>query len=172
MNFIGYYAAPTICIRTRLAVRLASPSAFICMQRNEHCQTVAAKFRATVDRLSFVLAAICRNDKPCPCNARNRFTSASTREAAQAWLKALSLAPKTKSHIRSLMHIIFQCANRWELTDTNPIELVRVKGGSKRRLTAQKELMRHASIQTTMNVYGKAMQRASVKQIAKLCEGY
>jgi integrase len=52
--------------------------------------------------------------------------------AVEDWLKALSLAPKTKSHIRSLMHTIFQCANRWELTDTNPIELVRVRGGSKR----------------------------------------
>jgi integrase len=53
--------------------------------------------------------------------------------AVEDWLKALSFAPKTKSHIRSLMHMIFQCANRWELTDKNPIELVRVKGGSKRR---------------------------------------
>jgi integrase len=30
------------------------------------------------------------------------------------------------------MHTIFQCAQRWELVDRNPIKLVRVKGGSKR----------------------------------------
>jgi len=55
--------------------------------------------------------------------------------AVEDWLKSLSLAPKTKSHIRSLMHTIFQCARRWELVEKNPIELVRVRGGSKRLLT-------------------------------------
>jgi integrase len=30
------------------------------------------------------------------------------------------------------MHTIFQCAERWELMDKNPIKLVRVKGGTKR----------------------------------------
>jgi integrase len=52
--------------------------------------------------------------------------------ALEDWLKGLKLAPKTRSHIRSLMHTIFQCALRWELTDRNPVALVRVKGGSKR----------------------------------------
>ena len=33
------------------------------------------------------------------------------------------------------MHTIFQCAERWELTDKNPIKLVRVKGGTKRLKT-------------------------------------
>ncbi len=50
----------------------------------------------------------------------------------EAWLKGLSLAPKTRGHIRSLMHTIFQSAARWELIDKNPINLVRVKGGTKR----------------------------------------
>ena len=36
---------------------------------------------------------------------------------------------------RVLMHTIFQCAERWELTDKNPIKLVRVKGGTKRLKT-------------------------------------
>ena len=31
------------------------------------------------------------------------------------------------------MHTIFQCAERWELVEKNPIKLVRVKGGSKRQ---------------------------------------
>lgn len=48
------------------------------------------------------------------------------------WLKTLALAPKSKSHVRSLMHTLFQCAQRWELADKNPIELVRVRHGSKR----------------------------------------
>ena len=41
----------------------------------------------------------------------------------------------SKAHIRSLMHLIFECATRWELftEKRNPISLVRVKGGSKRR---------------------------------------
>ena len=52
--------------------------------------------------------------------------------AVEDWLNRLKLAPKTKSHIKQLMHVIFECAMRWELTDKNPISLVRVKGGSKR----------------------------------------
>lgn len=44
----------------------------------------------------------------------------------QAYLPALVTCATS-----CLMHMIFQCANRWELTDTNPIELVRVKDGSK-----------------------------------------
>jgi integrase len=55
--------------------------------------------------------------------------------AVEDWLKGLDLAPKTKSHVKSLMHAIFQCAERWELTEKNPIKLVRVKGGTKRLKT-------------------------------------
>jgi integrase len=55
--------------------------------------------------------------------------------AVEDWLKGLSLAPKTKSHIRGLMHTIFQCARRWELVEKNPIQFVRVRGGSKRLRT-------------------------------------
>lgn len=55
--------------------------------------------------------------------------------AVEDWLRSLTLAPKTKSHVRSLMHTIFQCAERWELIEKNPIKLVRVKGGTKRLKT-------------------------------------
>lgn len=55
--------------------------------------------------------------------------------AVEDWLKNLTLAPKTKSHVRSLMHTIFQCAERWELIDKNPIKLVRVRGGTRRLKT-------------------------------------
>jgi integrase len=53
--------------------------------------------------------------------------------AVESWLNGLKLAPKTKSHIKWLMHVIFECAMRWELIDRNRIRLVRVKGGSKRK---------------------------------------
>ena len=53
--------------------------------------------------------------------------------AVESWLKALPLAPKTRANIRGLMHSIFNCAERWELIAKNPIALVRVKDGSKRR---------------------------------------
>jgi integrase len=54
--------------------------------------------------------------------------------AVEQWLKQLDLAPKTRAHIRSLMHTMFEAAQRWELVDLgkNPISLVRVKGGSRR----------------------------------------
>src|ERR1035438_10358018 len=55
--------------------------------------------------------------------------------AVEDWLRSLDLAPKTRSHVKSLMHTIFQCAERWELTDKNPIKLVRVEAdGSPRFL--------------------------------------
>ena len=55
--------------------------------------------------------------------------------AVEIWLNSLALAPKTRSNIRSLMHSIWECALRWELIDLqrNPMELVRVRGGSKRK---------------------------------------
>jgi integrase len=48
------------------------------------------------------------------------------------WLKHLKLAPKTRGHIRGLMSTIFRCAQRWELIESNPLDLVRVKDASKR----------------------------------------
>src|ERR1700693_5225926 len=50
------------------------------------------------------------------------------------WLKKLSLAPKSKSHLKNLMHVLFNAAMRWELIpyQLNPMSLVRVKDGSKR----------------------------------------
>jgi len=59
--------------------------------------------------------------------------------AVEQWLRQLDLAPKTRTHIRSLMHSMFEAAQRWELVDLgkNPISLVRVKGGSKRRSRPQ-----------------------------------
>jgi integrase len=54
--------------------------------------------------------------------------------AVEQWLKGLPLASKTRRHIQNLMHILFDCAMRWKLIklQKNPIDLVRVKDGSKR----------------------------------------
>ena len=50
------------------------------------------------------------------------------------WLKRLDLAPKSKSHLKTLMHVMFNAAMRWELIpyQHNPMSLVRVKDSSKR----------------------------------------
>jgi integrase len=52
----------------------------------------------------------------------------------QGWFRSLDLAPKTKGHIKALMHQLFEKAMLWKLRpiDRNPIELVRLKGISKR----------------------------------------
>jgi Phage integrase, N-terminal SAM-like domain len=53
----------------------------------------------------------------------------------QDWLRKLTLSPKYKGHIRSLMYRLFDRAMIWELigVDRNPMQLVEVKGISKRR---------------------------------------
>jgi integrase len=53
----------------------------------------------------------------------------------QDWLRKLDISPKYKGHIRSLMYRLFDKAMLWELLDVqrNPMELVEVKGISKRR---------------------------------------
>ena len=52
----------------------------------------------------------------------------------QEWLRKFPGAPKTKSHIRSLMYRLFEKAMLWELIplERNPIGLVELKGVSKR----------------------------------------
>lgn len=53
----------------------------------------------------------------------------------EEWLTSLGLAPKSKGHVRSIMHILFNWAMKWEYIDIdrmNPISLVRVEGSSKR----------------------------------------
>ncbi|MGF7180498.1 tyrosine-type recombinase/integrase [Tunturiibacter psychrotolerans] len=55
--------------------------------------------------------------------------------AVEDWLKNLPMASKSRAHLKSVMHLMYQCAARWEVFNEqrNPIALVRVKGGSKRR---------------------------------------
>ena len=52
----------------------------------------------------------------------------------EEWLMNLVLAPKSKAHVRSIMHILFNWAMKWEFIDIdrmNPMSLVRVEGSSK-----------------------------------------
>jgi integrase len=49
--------------------------------------------------------------------------------AVEQWLQSLSLAPKSKVNVRSLFHLVYQHGRRWELIDSNPIDLVRQRGG-------------------------------------------
>lgn len=54
--------------------------------------------------------------------------------AVQEWLRNLALAPKTKGHIKALMHRLFEKAMLWELLPVgrNPMQLVHLKGISRR----------------------------------------
>jgi integrase len=60
--------------------------------------------------------------------------SAVTPQAVNDWLKSLPLAVKTQAQIRALVHLLFEKAMLWGLMETqrNPIELVKLKGTSKR----------------------------------------
>ena len=53
----------------------------------------------------------------------------------QKWLKKMDAAPKTKGHVKAIMHRLYEKAMLWELVEwqRNPMELVEVKGISKRR---------------------------------------
>ncbi len=53
----------------------------------------------------------------------------------QEWLKAMNVAPKTKGHIKAIMHRLYEKAMLWEMVEweRNPMELVEIKGISKRR---------------------------------------
>ena len=55
--------------------------------------------------------------------------------AVERWLKTLTLAPKSRNHIKTIMLNVFECAMRWEMVPfgRNPMSLVRVPGCSKRR---------------------------------------
>ena len=47
----------------------------------------------------------------------------------EQWLRSLPLADKSKVNLRSLLHLMFQHGRRWEITDVNPIDLVRQRAG-------------------------------------------
>jgi integrase len=49
--------------------------------------------------------------------------------AVEQWLRSLSLAPETKLNLRTIFHVIYTYALRWNFTDRNPIALVQQSGG-------------------------------------------
>ena len=53
----------------------------------------------------------------------------------QEWLKKMDAAPKTKGHVKALMHRLYEKAMLWEMVEwqRNPMELVEIKGISKRQ---------------------------------------
>jgi integrase len=51
--------------------------------------------------------------------------------AVEQWLRDVTLAPKSKLHLRNVLHVLFECAARWELIEQNPITRVR-QGGARR----------------------------------------
>jgi integrase len=55
------------------------------------------------------------------------------------WLKSLPLSPKTYGQMKALLHMLFEKAMLWELLEIqrNPIELVKVKGSSRRQKKPQ-----------------------------------
>jgi len=45
--------------------------------------------------------------------------------AVEDWLESYPHSRQIKSHVRNLMHTLFQAAIRWEIVDRNPVDLVR-----------------------------------------------
>jgi hypothetical protein len=106
-----------------------------------------------------------------------------------SWFQTLSLAPISKGHIRALMRKLFDLATLWEYFPAdrrNPVELAKLKhvtmsayrgaiddtktASSNARLPLDprlagaapgvtKNLMRHGTIATTFNVYGRTINK-------------
>ena len=55
----------------------------------------------------------------------NEFLQNVKTMAVENWIKGVQRSANTRAHIRNLMHLLFNCAIRWELIDKNPVELVR-----------------------------------------------
>src|SRR5215472_5833869 len=45
--------------------------------------------------------------------------------AVEDWLESYPHSRQIKSHVRNLMHTLFQAAIRWEIVERNPVDLVR-----------------------------------------------
>ncbi len=102
--------------------------------------------------------------------------------AIEQWFRQLKLAPKSKGNIRSLMHLIFTCAERWCLIEMgkNPISLARDKDCTKRLkrpriLTVEQFLRVRAVSQRSSShdgdrgpVFGASSQRNCGTQMGRL----
>lgn len=65
----------------------------------------------------------------------NHFIDDVDAVAVEQWLKDSTLAPKSKAHLKGLMTILFNHAMKWKWIplERNPMELVQIKGGTRRR---------------------------------------
>ena len=57
--------------------------------------------------------------------------------AIEGWLEGYPHSRQVKSHVRGIMHTLFQAALRWEMVERNPVDLVRQ---SRRRLKVPRVL--------------------------------
>lgn len=88
------------------------------------------KYRAErlTERYSTRYQYICLLRKHIELKWRDYPLSAIKPLAVEQWLSTMELAPKTKGHIRNLMHRLFACAIRWELLyGANPMHWVEVR---------------------------------------------
>jgi integrase len=93
-------------------------------------EALPERFSTRVSYLSFLNRHLKPrwDELPIESIAKNPFM-------VEQWLGELTLARKTRSHLKALMHRLFEYAMKWRLLDVqrNPMDLVEVKGGSKRR---------------------------------------
>jgi integrase len=70
--------------------------------------------------------------------ARTPLTAVRAMEITD-WLNSLNLSPKTRGQVRALLHLLFEKAMLWELIELqrNPIELVKLRGTSRRKRKPQ-----------------------------------
>jgi integrase len=66
--------------------------------------------------------------------------------AVEQWLRDVKLAAKSKLHLRNIMHVLYECAVRWELVSENPITRVR-QGGARQ---AEPDILTPEEFQTLL----------------------
>lgn len=82
----------------------------------------------------------------------------------EAWLESIPKATKTKSNIRQLLHVMFECARRWKLMEANPIQLVRQSAARSRQLAK-------ISIEQYRQILGKLIEPYSTMVLLAGCCG-
>jgi integrase len=95
----------------------------------------------TIDGLSYSTARGYRSYLSKHIKPKWESTALSAVKALEIteWLKSLPLSPKTRGQVRALLHLLFEKAMLWNLMEVqrNPIELVKVKGSSRRQKRPQ-----------------------------------
>ena len=61
--------------------------------------------------------------------------------SVEQWLRDFTLAPKSKLHLRNVLHVLFEGAARWELIEQNPI--TRVQQGEQSRMFSPRTSSAH-----------------------------